>query len=228
MSGQARGESEEKDAAAARTPPQRTGGDDDELAAAQRVEQLRLAGVALDLGGARDVREVGRDARRVGDIKEAELADERVLLEQQRERLADAAGGAEHRDLGLFVRGDRSSARSIERERGGRRLCRRGMRSLSGVRALSLAPSLALRLCHQRTLEADDPGMNCAARRLTRSIATRGPLARGGEGGCRGRGSAGARKNLARWGRVMLANNEGFTTCFNETMRCGGELRGVT
>lgn len=43
--------------------------------------------------------EVRRDALDVGDIVQRELRDELVHLEQQRERLADAAGRAEHRDL---------------------------------------------------------------------------------------------------------------------------------
>jgi hypothetical protein len=149
---------------------ERTGGDDDELAAAQRVEQLRLAGVARDLGGARDVREVGRDAGSVGDIKQAEFADEGVLLEQQRERLADASGGAEHGDLGLVwlvLFADDSAIVGRGREVVPP-LCR-------VAHAASLRCSLARkRWLSKRTLEADDPGRNCAARRLTRSIGVRG------------------------------------------------------
>jgi len=45
------------------------------------------------------VREVRGNARRVHDVVEAQLRDVVDILEQQRERLADAARGAEHGDL---------------------------------------------------------------------------------------------------------------------------------
>jgi len=48
------------------------------------------------------VRKVARHAPRVGDVVQREVADGRVLLEQEGEGLADAAGGAEDGDLGLF------------------------------------------------------------------------------------------------------------------------------
>lgn len=81
--------------------PARTCGDHDQLAAGERVAELRRPCEAAHFDGRADVRQVGGDARGVGDIVQRQLADERRALEQQRERLADAARGAEHRDLGL-------------------------------------------------------------------------------------------------------------------------------
>jgi hypothetical protein len=79
----------------------RTRGDYDQLAARERVAEPRRPRVAAHAHGRADVGQVGGDAGGVGNVVQQELADERRRLEQQRERLADAAGGAEHGDLGL-------------------------------------------------------------------------------------------------------------------------------
>ena len=48
--------------------------------------------------------DIGGDARRATDIVEVERRDELVLLEEERQRLADASAGTEDGDLGLARR----------------------------------------------------------------------------------------------------------------------------
>lgn len=54
-----------------------------------------------------DVRDIGSDTRRTLDIEERELSNSRVELEEEGERLANPAAGAEDSDLGKL--GDSSS-----------------------------------------------------------------------------------------------------------------------
>jgi hypothetical protein len=70
-----------------------------EQLAAQRLGRKRAARAATRLRGRVAVRQVGGDARRVGDIVQRQLAHQRVHLQQQRQRLADAAGSAQHHHL---------------------------------------------------------------------------------------------------------------------------------
>jgi hypothetical protein len=78
-----------------------TRGDDYEVAALQRLAELLLPREAAHFDGRAHVREVSCDAGGVGDVVQAQLADHAAGLEQQRERLADAACGAEHGNLWL-------------------------------------------------------------------------------------------------------------------------------
>jgi hypothetical protein len=69
------------------------------------------------------VREVGGDAGdRRRDVVEAQLRDARGELEEERERLADAAGGAEERDVEAARRGGGGRDGGRGRERGSRLL----------------------------------------------------------------------------------------------------------
>ena len=46
--------------------------------------------------------DISSDARRAADVVEGERRDELVLLEKERERLADTSGGTEDGDLGVL------------------------------------------------------------------------------------------------------------------------------
>jgi hypothetical protein len=66
-----------------------TGRNDDDLDAMEGFGEL-LLGVALDRRGRVDVRDVGGDSDGPADIVQAQRAHELVLLEEERERLADS------------------------------------------------------------------------------------------------------------------------------------------
>merc|ERR1711965_700064 len=77
-------------------PELRTGRNDDNISTLQRLLGVADARDARDRRGRVAVAQVRGDARRVHDVVERESAHERVRLEEERERLADAARGAEH------------------------------------------------------------------------------------------------------------------------------------
>ena len=74
----------------------RTGRNDNDIGTLQRLLGVADARDARHRRGRVAVAQVRGDARRVHDVVEREAAHERVRLEEERERLADAARGAEH------------------------------------------------------------------------------------------------------------------------------------
>ena len=77
-------------------PERRTGRNDNNVSTLQRLLGVADARDARHRRGRVAVAQVRGDARRVHDVVEREAAHERVRLEEERERLADAARGAEH------------------------------------------------------------------------------------------------------------------------------------
>ena len=74
------------------------------------------------LDGRVAVAQIGRDALDVADVVQRQLRHALVHLEQQRERLADAAGSAQHRDALALDHGQRArgaAGRALDRRRGG-------------------------------------------------------------------------------------------------------------
>lgn len=79
--------------------PGHTGRDQHNLSARQALSDA-IWFVALDCALGVDVRDIGGDTWCTLDIVEGELADSWIELEQEGERLADSAAGAENSDLG--------------------------------------------------------------------------------------------------------------------------------
>ena len=73
-------------------------GDDDEVGAGEGGGKLGRAMESADDGVGVDVGEIRRDARDVRHVVQVERAHEGGLLEEERERLTDTAGGAEDGD----------------------------------------------------------------------------------------------------------------------------------
>ncbi len=95
--------------------------------AAAATTTLLLAVAPTHLDGGVAVAQVGGDALDVGDIVKAQLGDQLVHLEQQGQRLADAARRAEHRHLLRLDDGHGAGAAGVGTDDGGRE-------SLSSVR----------------------------------------------------------------------------------------------
>eukprot|EP00955_Chlamydomonas_euryale_P017783 189838-Chlamydomonas_euryale.AAC.10 len=76
-----------------------------QLAALQACIQLLLANIAFDLSSRANVRQIRCNTRCVGNVIQAQLPNQGAALEQQRQRLADATGGAQHCHLRLRTRG---------------------------------------------------------------------------------------------------------------------------
>ena len=81
-----------------------TGRDDHHVGTDERVVQLISANERAHLALGLDVAEIGTDALRVLHIVQRELIHQRRLLDEQREWLTDAAAGAHHGNLSLFLR----------------------------------------------------------------------------------------------------------------------------
>ena len=82
--------------------PRHTSGDDDDLCALECLLEtsIVLAGsVTRADGGGIDVGDVSRHTFCEADIEQSELGDERVVLEQQREGLANSTGCTEDCDV---------------------------------------------------------------------------------------------------------------------------------
>ena len=89
------------------------GGDDDHLAALEALLQLAGPLVSGDARRRRAVAQVGGDARRPHDVVQRQVADARVQLEQQRQRLADAPARSQHRDSRQLLKAHRRRQRDM-------------------------------------------------------------------------------------------------------------------
>ena len=149
----------------------RTGRNDNNISTLQRLLGVADARDARHRRGRVAVAQVRGDARRVHDVVEREAAHERVRLEEERERLADAARGAEH------LRGKRPSrvASLLRRAHCSRRPPRRravpGQRRADGVQleTPSLAKPWVSALLGTATLEALRTVLVLAAARAARA-----------------------------------------------------------
>ena len=112
-----------------------TSGDDDDLNTFEGLVEL-VGGVALDLehlGSALymlrccslahlavgvNMANIGSNTGGAADIIEAQRGDERVVLEEQRERLANSSTGAENGDLGPVDRRRRELSRRRRQDTG--------------------------------------------------------------------------------------------------------------
>lgn len=80
-----------------------TGGDDDNVGVLERLSKATIGRkVASHDGGGVDVRKIGSNTDSVDDIVKSEVGDERRLLEEKRERLADTTSGADNSSLDHF------------------------------------------------------------------------------------------------------------------------------